>query len=334
MQGDLPTIDPGIIGAALRPFEDAAVDIATLGVEIVRDEEKTNPNVVKIVGSPLSATRLRALYFTRATAPWGEGPLYHHIGLYAYRRAALERFVALKPSPLERRERLEQLRALEAGMRIDAEIVQSRAARRRHAGRPRTRPNDPFKLRHFRPRHGMPEKTNRISFQGEPGANSDTACRNMFPAMEPLPCPTFEDAFNAVETGKADLAMIPIENTIAGRVADIHHLLPESKLHIVGEYFLPIHFQLMVLPGVKRDEIKTVHSHIHALGQCRKYIRKNGWKPIDRRRHGGRRQAGRRGQGPHHGGACAARWPRASTGSTSSRRMSRTPTATSPASSC
>jgi prephenate dehydratase len=102
----------------------------------------------------------------------------------------------------------------------------------------------------------------------------------MYPGMEPLPCPTFEEAFNAVETGKADLAMIPIENTIAGRVADIHHLLPESKLHIVGEYFMPIHFQLMVLPGVKRDEIKTVHSHIHALGQCRKYIRRNGWKPV------------------------------------------------------
>ncbi|ESY84864.1 prephenate dehydratase [Mesorhizobium australicum] len=126
----------------------------------------------------------------------------------------------------------------------------------------------------------MPEKTNRISFQGEPGANSDTASRNVYPSMEPLPCPTFEDAFNAVETGKADLAMIPIENTIAGRVADIHHLLPESKLHIVGEYFLPIHFQLMVLPGVRRDEIKTVHTHIHALGQCRKYIRKNGWKGV------------------------------------------------------
>ncbi|MER9211771.1 3-deoxy-manno-octulosonate cytidylyltransferase [Mesorhizobium sp. M0663] len=125
VQGDLPTIDPLVIGAALKPFENRAVDIATLCVEIVRDEEKTNPNVVKLVGSPLSATRLRALYFTRATAPWGEGPLYHHIGLYAYRRAALERFVALRPSPLERRERLEQLRALEAGMRIDAEIVQS-----------------------------------------------------------------------------------------------------------------------------------------------------------------------------------------------------------------
>lgn len=126
----------------------------------------------------------------------------------------------------------------------------------------------------------MPPKTNRISFQGEPGANSDTACRNVFPDMEPLPCPTFEDAFNAVETGKADLAMIPIENTIAGRVADIHHLLPESRLHIVGEYFLPIHFQLMVLPGRKIEDIKSVYSHIHALGQCRKVIRKHRWKPM------------------------------------------------------
>jgi 3-deoxy-manno-octulosonate cytidylyltransferase (CMP-KDO synthetase) len=125
VQGDLPTIEPQLIRAAVKPLADRTVDIATLGVEIVREEEKTNPNVVKIVGSPLSPSRLRALYFTRATAPWGEGPLYHHIGLYAYRRSALERFVSLKPSVLELRERLEQLRALEAGMRIDAEIVHS-----------------------------------------------------------------------------------------------------------------------------------------------------------------------------------------------------------------
>lgn len=125
IQGDLPTLDPDIAAAALRPFEDRQVDIATLGVEIVREEEKTNPAVVKIVGSPLSPSRMRALYFTRSTAPWGEGPLYHHVGLYAYRRAALERFVALAPSALERREKLEQLRALEAGMRIDVEIVDS-----------------------------------------------------------------------------------------------------------------------------------------------------------------------------------------------------------------
>ena len=123
VQGDLPTIDPKIIEAALAPLSDPAVDIATLGVEITRDDEKTNPNVVKIVGSPVTQDRLRALYFTRATAPWGEGPLYHHVGLYAYRRAALERFVALPQSALEKREKLEQLRALEAGMRIDAAVV-------------------------------------------------------------------------------------------------------------------------------------------------------------------------------------------------------------------
>jgi 3-deoxy-manno-octulosonate cytidylyltransferase (CMP-KDO synthetase) len=125
VQGDLPTIDPATIRAVFAPLKDNVVDIATLGVEIVREEERTNPNVVKIVGSPLSPARLRALYFTRATAPWGDGPLYHHIGLYAYRRAALQRFVSLTPSTLEKREKLEQLRALEAGMRIDAEIVQS-----------------------------------------------------------------------------------------------------------------------------------------------------------------------------------------------------------------
>jgi prephenate dehydratase len=126
----------------------------------------------------------------------------------------------------------------------------------------------------------MTTSTNRIAFQGEFGANSDMACRDMFPEMEPLPCQTFEDAFLAVENGDADIGMIPIENTIAGRVADIHHLLPESRLHIVGEYFMPIRFQLMVLPGVSTDEIRTVHSHIHALGQCRKIVRLNGWKPV------------------------------------------------------
>jgi 3-deoxy-manno-octulosonate cytidylyltransferase (CMP-KDO synthetase) len=126
VQGDLPTIEPEAVRASLRPLQDNdSTDIATLTVEITDEHEKTNPNVVKIVGSPLSQTRLRALYFTRATAPYGQGPLYHHIGLYAYRRAALEKFVSLGPSVLEKRESLEQLRALEAGMRIDAEIVDS-----------------------------------------------------------------------------------------------------------------------------------------------------------------------------------------------------------------
>jgi len=123
LQGDLPTIAAADIAAALRPLADDAVDIATLAAEIKVAAERTDPNVVKVVGTPVAPARLRALYFTRAMAPAGEGPLYHHIGLYAYRRAALERFVRLPPSPLERRERLEQLRALEAGMRIDVAIV-------------------------------------------------------------------------------------------------------------------------------------------------------------------------------------------------------------------
>jgi 3-deoxy-manno-octulosonate cytidylyltransferase (CMP-KDO synthetase) len=125
VQGDLPTLLPGDLKAALKPLADPAVDIATLAAEIKKPQERTNPNVVKLVGSPVSPGRLRALYFTRATAPSGDGPLYHHIGLYAYRRDALAKFVALKPSPLELRERLEQLRALEAGMRIDAMVVGS-----------------------------------------------------------------------------------------------------------------------------------------------------------------------------------------------------------------
>ena len=123
VQGDLPTLDPRILMAALLPLANPAVDIATLGALIAREDEKTDPNVVKIIGSELTPHHLRALYFTRATAPWGEGPLYHHIGLYAYRRKALEHFVGLSPSKLEKREKLEQLRALEAGMRIDAVIV-------------------------------------------------------------------------------------------------------------------------------------------------------------------------------------------------------------------
>ena len=122
----------------LAPLEDPAVDIATLAAEIHTEEEALNPNVVKAVGSTIGPRRLRALYFTRATAPHGEGPRYHHIGLYAYRRAALERFVRLPPSPLEQQEKLEQLRALEAGMRIDISNRRYRAARRRYPCRPRS----------------------------------------------------------------------------------------------------------------------------------------------------------------------------------------------------
>ena len=123
IQGDLPTIEGSVVRACLAPLADDDVDIATLATPITRDEEKDDPNVVKAVATELDPGRLRALYFTRARAPWGEGRLLHHIGLYAYRRGALERFVRLPPSPLEQQEKLEQLRALEAGMRIDIGLV-------------------------------------------------------------------------------------------------------------------------------------------------------------------------------------------------------------------
>ena len=122
MQGDLPTIEPASVRAAAALIDDA-VGVGTLATPIRRAEERDDPNVVKAVGTPVGERRLRALYFTRATAPWGEGDLLHHIGLYAYARHALERFVSLPPSALEKRERLEQLRALEAGMRIDIALV-------------------------------------------------------------------------------------------------------------------------------------------------------------------------------------------------------------------
>src|SRR5215210_6913786 len=123
VQGDFPTIEPDAIAAAVAPLGDPAVDIATLAAAITEEGERADPNVVKLVGSAVAPGRLRSLYFTRATAPYGEGPLYHHVGLYAYRRRALQRFVSLPPSPLELREKLEQLRALEAGMRIDAILL-------------------------------------------------------------------------------------------------------------------------------------------------------------------------------------------------------------------
>ena len=122
--------------------------------------------------------------------------------------------------------------------------------------------------------------TRRIAYQGEPGANSHLVCKEHYPDWEALACASFEDVFAAVESGEADLAMIPIDNSIAGRVADIHHFLPTSGLHIIAEHFLRIQFTLMGVPGSSLDTIKTVHSHVHALGQCRRIIREHGLTPV------------------------------------------------------
>ena len=125
-----------------------------------------------------------------------------------------------------------------------------------------------------------PKPALRVSYQGEPGANSHLACRQAYAALEPMACATFEDALAAVKAGEARYAMIPIENSVAGRVADIHHLLPEAGLHIVGEHFLRVRHQLMALPGASLLTVKRALSHTQALGQCRNTLRKLGLRPI------------------------------------------------------
>jgi prephenate dehydratase len=120
----------------------------------------------------------------------------------------------------------------------------------------------------------------KVVFQGEPGANSHLAIRDVYPDCEAVPCPTFEDCFAAITSGEAALGMIPIENSVAGRVADIHHLMPDSGLHIVAEHFMPVRHQLLAPKGATLADVRTVESHVHALGQCRKIIRKLGIKPI------------------------------------------------------
>ena len=151
--------------------------------------------------------------------------------------------------------------------RLPSSTLESMATRTKSTARPAARPATPSRDR------------GRIAYQGEPGANSNIACAEAFPGLEPLPCATFEDALGAVKSGEARYAMIPIENSVAGRVADIHHLLPDAGLYIVGEHFLPIRFQLMGIKGARLGDIKDVYSHVHALGQCRKIIRKLGVKP-------------------------------------------------------
>ncbi len=123
------------------------------------------------------------------------------------------------------------------------------------------------------------ENKRKISFQGAHGAYSDIACREVFPGMETVPCDTFEEAFAACQSGTTDLAMIPIDNTLAGRVADVHHFLPKSGLSIIGEHFLKIEHALLGVKGAKIENLKHVHSHLHALPQCRKIIKELGLKP-------------------------------------------------------
>ena len=217
----------------------------------------------------------QALYFSRARVPSGDGPLWHHIGIYAFRRPALARFVALPQSPLERRESLEQLRALEAGMRIACTRVEHGPFGGRHAGG--SRPGPPT---HGHPIAGRGAPPMTVSFQGRPGAYSDLACRAALPGRPTLPCDTFEAAIEAVRTGAAELAMLPCENSLAGRVPDIHSLLPGSGLHIVGEHFQRVEHCLLGVPGARVADVRRVHSHAVALGQVRRLVHELGVQAV------------------------------------------------------
>ena len=301
VQGDLPTLDPADFRAALAPLADPAVDIATLAAEIAIRPSAPIPMSSRRSARRSARGRLRALSFTRADRPTARGRIYHHIGLYAYRRAALERFVKLPPSAKEQRERLEQLRALDAGMRIDVALVESvplgvdtpeelaKARKMLAADSRRSEQNDPMST-------GMAKK--KIVFQGEPGANSHLACREAYPDHEPLPCPTFEDCFAAISSGDADLGMIPIENSVAGRVADIHHLMPTAKLHIIAEWFLPIRNQLMAPKGATLEGHQDGRKPHH------------GARPVPQDHPQARHQADGRGR---HRGLRARRSPSAGT---------------------
>ncbi len=248
LQGDLPSIPPVYLRTVLTPLADPGFDIATLVAPIDSDEEANLPSVVKAAcafdrGRAVSP----ALYFSRVPIPWGDGPRWHHIGIYAFRRAALAHFVCAAGGAAGTAG--EPGTASRPGGRHAHRLRPRRscAVRRRHAGR--SGAGAP------RPRAEGRRMTGIIAFQGVPGAYSDLACRVAYPDMTTLPCELFETAMDAVREGRADLAMLPCENSLAGRVPDIHHLLPESGLFVIGEHFHRVEHCLLGVQGRQRSAI-------------------------------------------------------------------------------
>ena len=276
LQGDFPTITIDNIREVLPPLQ----TLPWISQRWPRDPYRGGKlSIRRREGDRLaSAQRLRALYLPAPPRPPATGRV---TTISASTPIAAPRWSV---SSLCRPRRWNSRRSSSSSGRWkpDADRLHHRryrAPRGRYAGRPGNRPPHPWQIlsADTRPSH---EQKLKIAFQGEPGANSHIAIVEAYPDAEPLPCATFEDALAAISSGEADLGMIPIENSVAGRVADIHHLLPASGLFIVGEWFLPIRHQLMAVRGAKLADIKTVESHVHALGQCRRIIRKLGIKPI------------------------------------------------------
>ena len=267
VQGDLPTLEPADIAAAVALLAGSRPSTSPRWRrEITRAEERDDPSVVKVVGTPVGAgAAARALFHPRHRA--------------LRRRAALSSYRALRLPPRRARALRRRCRRRRwSSAKSSSSCARSRpacASMSRSSMQPPLGVDTPEDLERARAMLSVVMKQRKkIAFQGEPGANSHIACAEAYPGYEPLPCPTFEDAFAAVRTGRAELGMIPIDNSVAGRVADIHHLMPRSGLHIVGEWFLPVQHQLMAPKGATLHTIKTVESHVHALGQCRNIIRK------------------------------------------------------------
>ena len=302
VQGDLPTLAPADIAAALVPLADPAVDIATLAAEISRPDERTNPNVVKVVGTPVAPSAGCARSISpappRRPARGRSITISASTPIAARRSPASSRFrprrsngarsssscarskpacASTWPSSTACRSASTRPRTWSARVRCSRHFTIRTAQDVHSKGAADCEPVDLDGRRAYRNGH---DGTKKIVFQGEPGANSHLASREVYPDYEAVPCATFEDAFAAISTGEAELGMIPIENSVAGRVADIHHLMPHSGLHIVAEHFMPVRHQLLAPRGATLEDIKTVESHVHALGQCRKVIRKLGIKPV------------------------------------------------------
>ena len=263
LQGDLPTMPGSQLRAVLTPLGDPTVDIATLVAPIETAAERAAPQVVKAAcafdrGRAVSM----ALYFSRMAVPWGEGPLWHHIGVYAYRRAALARFVSLPESPLERREKLEQLRALEAGMRIAC-------ARVGHAPFGVDTPEDLERARAL-----LAKGNPMISFQGVPGAYSDLACRDAFPEMATLPCPTFDRAIRGrCARGRRCMACSLARTAWPGGYRTSTCCCRAAGCRSWVSISSGVEHCLLGVPGARLDQVRRVHSHAVALNQVRGLLR-------------------------------------------------------------
>src|SRR5215470_15714437 len=283
LQGDLPSLAADVARACLEPLRAAGPDIATIAVEITREEERTDPNVVKLVGTPTTVpgrsiitSASMPIAGRRSSASCRCRPRCLSAASGSSSCARSRTACASTPASLTPC-RSGSIRRPTSSAPANSLPASRRSGVGAMADR-KTKPTPTAKPKRVTPL--VRQTSLRVSYQGEPGANSHLACREVFPDLDATGCATFEDALGAVKSGEARYAMIPIENSVAGRVADIHHLLPDAGLHIVGEHFLRVRHQLMALPTATLLTVEKALSHTQALGQCRNTLRKLGLVPV------------------------------------------------------